>query len=473
MNDLDLINNINSYILKQSNSFMSSTVLGHPTFIQVEVSNICNLRCIMCPIEEYQAAKKRKLTLDEFQRILSQFPFLKSIALFGLGEPLNNPRIFEMIKICKSKQIYTGVTTNATLLNEKRRSELINSGLDQLFISIDSIEPENYESVRIGAKFESVIENVKELIRQRNSLGKSQPSVGIVVVLMNRNGRELTKIMNFVYQLGVDFLLIKGLNTAYFEPSKLQYAGDEFDDAFSLSEALKSKGFDIQFSFPHKDKKQPRCHWPWMATFVTVNGDITPCCNCPDPMTLSFGNLFEQRFLEIWNNQRYRDFRTRLRKEIPSLCSSCPDHSFDYLREQPMISPVFDEHNEISCLEFTDANTSYKPGESITINLSDISRSVPSEPVDLWVSIRLPNGQRFFLVNNPSEFLFSSAPEPFKNALKRTVKTHPIFASMKISENAMKGKYIFYAIYQKEKAPLSHFQKNLRSNIAKQTITLI
>jgi len=469
----DLINNINSDILKQSNRFMSSTVLGHPTFIQVEVSNICNLKCIMCPIEDYQPAKKRKLTLDEFQRIISQFPFLNSIGLFGLGEPLNNPRICEMIKICKSKQIYTEMVTNGTLLNEKRRSELIDSGLDRLFISIDSIEPENYESVRKGAKFETVIENVKELIRQRKSLGKSHPSVGIVVVLMNRNGRELTKIMNFVYQLGVNSLIIKGLNTAYFEPSKLQYTGDELEEAFSLREAFKSKGFDIQFSFPHKDNKQARCHWPWMAAFVTVNGDITPCCNCPDPMTLSFGNLFQQPFLEIWNNQRYRDFRTALRKEIPPLCRSCPDYSFDYLHEQRLNSPVFDEHNEISCLKFTDANTSYKRGESITINLSEISQTVTEEAVDLWVAIRMPNGQHAFLVNNPSELLFSSPPQPFKKALKRTEKTHQILAAMKIPERIMKGEYVFYAIYQKEKAELSDLQKNLRSNIAKQTITVL
>jgi radical SAM protein with 4Fe4S-binding SPASM domain len=326
--------------------------------------------------------------------------------------------------------------------------------------------------VRKGAKFETVIENIKELIRQKKSLGKSHPSVGIVVVLMNINGRELTKIMNFVYQLGVNLLLIKGLNTTYFEPSKLRYAGNEFEEAFSLSEEFKSKGFDIQFSFPHKDNK-PRCHWPWMAAFVTVNGDITPCCNCLDPMTLSFGNIFRQPFLEIWNNQRYRDFRTTLRKEIPPLCRSCPDYSFNYLREQSMISPVFDEHNEISCLEFTDANLIYKRGESITINLSDISRSIPSEPVDLWVAIRMPNSQHAFLVNNPSELLFSSSPQPFKKGLKRTEKTHQIFASMKISEESMKGEYVFYAIYHKEKTDLSDLQKNLRSNIAKQTVTLL
>ncbi len=219
-----------------------------------------------------------------------------------------------MVKICKSKNIYTEFVTNGTLLNEKKSGELINSGLDKLFISLDSIRPENYESVRKGAKFREVIENVKEFIRQRKSLGKSQPSVGVVVVLMNRNQQELAEIIDFVYHLGVDSVLIKGLNTAYLEqPGHLQYDTEEFEEFFSLREDFKSKGFDIQLSTPH-NKKVRRCHWPWTSAFLTVNGDITPCCNCPDSARLSFGNLFQQPFLEIWNSREYRDFRSIFRK---------------------------------------------------------------------------------------------------------------------------------------------------------------
>ncbi len=78
------IDQINDYLLKQSNVYMPSTVLGHPTSIQVEISNICNLKCIMCPIEDL-TAKKGKLTLDKFEYIISQFPFLRNIGLYGIG----------------------------------------------------------------------------------------------------------------------------------------------------------------------------------------------------------------------------------------------------------------------------------------------------------------------------------------------------------------------------------------------------
>ncbi len=105
----------------------------------------------MCPIEDL-SAKKGKLTLDKFEYIISQFSFLRDIGLYGIGEPLNNPRIVEMVKICKSKNIYTEFVTNGTLLNEKKSGELIDSGLDKLFISLDSIRPENYESVRKGGQ---------------------------------------------------------------------------------------------------------------------------------------------------------------------------------------------------------------------------------------------------------------------------------------------------------------------------------
>ena len=417
------VDQINDYILKQSNVYMPSTVLGSPTSIQVEVSNICNLKCIMCPIEDLKA-KKGKLTRDQFEHIISQFPFLRNIGLYGIGEPLNNPLLSEMVSICKSKKIYTEFVTNGTLLNEKKSGELIDSGLDKLFISLDSIRPENYESIRKGAKFRKVIENVKGFIQQRKSLGKSQPSVAVVVVLMNRNQQELAEIINFVYHLGVDSVLIKGLNTAYLDqPGNLQYDGEAFDEVFSLREDFKSKGFDIQLFSPHK-KKEQRCHWPWISAFLTVNGDITPCCNCPDPAKLSFGNIFQQPFLEIWNSREYRDFRSTFRKEMPAICRSCPDYSFDYLaRERQINSPVFDDHNEISHLAFTDVKAFYKLGSTITINLNDFSNEVPTEKVDLWIAIYQPNGQWVFLVNN----MLSLQQQPFRKGLKREEKKHLLY----------------------------------------------
>jgi radical SAM protein with 4Fe4S-binding SPASM domain len=422
----------------------------------------------MCPIEDLKA-KKEKLTLDKFKHIISQFPFLRIIRLYGIGEPLNNPRIAEMVKICKSKNIYTEFVTNGTLLNEKRSGELIDSGLDKLLISLDSIHPENYESVRKGAKFRKVIENVKGFIHKRKSLGKSQPSVGVVVVLMNRNKQELAEIIDFVYHLGVDSILIKGLNTAYLEqPGNLQYDGEEFEEVFSLREDFKSKGFDIQLSAPHK-KKEERCHWPWTSVFLTVNGDITPCCNCPDSAKLSFGNIFQQPFLEIWNSRKYRDFRSTFRKEMPAICRSCPDYSFDYLaRERQINTTVFDVHNEISYLAFTEAKDFYKLGSTIRINLNDFSHSVLTEKVDLWIVIYQPNGEWVFLVNNN---MFSLQPQPFKNGLKREEKTHRIV--MQIPPSAMTGKYVLCAIYHKEKMAFSTLPINLRSNIAKQTVTLL
>jgi MoaA/NifB/PqqE/SkfB family radical SAM enzyme len=131
------IETINNELLHKSFQSRSSNVLASPTFIQVEVSNICNLHCIMCPIDELEAAKK-KLTINEFKHIISQFPFLKKIGLYGIGEPLNNPCIYEMIKICHDRNIKTEFVSNATLFNETRINQLIDAGLNNIYISIDS-----------------------------------------------------------------------------------------------------------------------------------------------------------------------------------------------------------------------------------------------------------------------------------------------------------------------------------------------
>jgi radical SAM protein with 4Fe4S-binding SPASM domain len=60
--------------------------------------------------------------------------------------------------------------------------------------------------------------------------------------------------------------------------------------------------------------------------YVTAEGDLTPCCNCPDARDENLGNLLEKPFATLWNGRRYRSFRTRLRTGVPEICRQCPDY---------------------------------------------------------------------------------------------------------------------------------------------------
>ena len=461
------IETINNDLLYKSFQSRSSNVLASPNFIQVEVSNICNLHCIMCPIDDIEAPK-RKLTIDEFKRILSQFPYLKQVGLYGIGEPLNNPRIYEMIKICHDRNIKTEFVSNATLFNETRINQLIESGLSNIYISIDSVNPQNYESIRIGSNFEKVIQNLKTLIDCKKAANSKTPEIGIVTVTMSENVDELIDIINFISTLEVDSLMIKGLNTSYTGQS-LKINSDNFNKVLALCKKINQSG-KLQIRFYHENKEA--CSWPWNSVFITVHGDVTPCCNCADSSIISFGNIFQQNFLEIWNNEQYKNFRTTFRSEIPTVCKPCPDYSFDYLNTDlpAKTSLVYDNTNNISCLNFTEVKTVYQINEPITIDLEDISQIISYSQVDLLVAIQRPDGRILYLTNDNSE-PFSIYPKPFK---KSRIKSKLRLLNLpKIPDTFEIGEYNFYAVYYKQNAALSNLEKNIRSNIAKHTITLI
>jgi len=109
------------------------------------------------------------------------------------------------IKYVKSKNAYVKIDSNATLTTEEKANSIINSGIDLISISIDGATKETYEKIRIPAKFEVVIENLKKLVRIRNEK-KSKTQIHIAFVCQLSNFHELPLIIKLADQLGVDQL---------------------------------------------------------------------------------------------------------------------------------------------------------------------------------------------------------------------------------------------------------------------------
>jgi radical SAM protein with 4Fe4S-binding SPASM domain len=285
---------------------------------------------------------------------------------------------------------------------------------------------------------------------------------------MSENVDELIDIINFISTFEVDELMIKGLNTSYTGQS-LKINSENFNKVLALCKKINQSG-KLRIRFYHENKEA--CSWPWNSVFITVHGDVTPCCNCADSNIISFGNIFQQNFLEIWNNKQYRNFRTTFRSEIPTVCKPCPDYSFDYLNTEQAAksSLIYDNTHNISCLNFTEVKTVYQANEPITIDLEDISQIKSYSQVDLLVAMQRPDGRVFYLTNNNSE-PFSISAKPFK---KSRIKSKMRLLNLpKIPNTFQSGQYNFYAVYYKQNAALSNLEKNIRSNIAKHTLTLM
>lgn len=124
-------------------------------------------------------------------------------------------------------------------------------------------------------------------------------------------------------RLGVDGVTIKGLNTST-NPDL-----EERNVGAALAEIRRAAGECQPLAVTiacEVDRSRLHCRWPWTAAYVTVEGHLTPCCNCPDARNVDLGDLHVTPFSKLWNGPAYREFRRQLASGVPAVCSTCPDY---------------------------------------------------------------------------------------------------------------------------------------------------
>ena len=331
----------NSILRKIDEMQARTSLLSKPISLHIEPTTRCNLRCGMC-LSPLWGRKGMEMSFPNFKKIIDQFPLLVTINLQGIGEPLLNKDIFKMIEYCKSKKMIVLFTTNGTLINEKVAEKFVDFGLDYIIVSIDGAVPETFEKIRIGANFNQVIENIKNLIAIRGDAKK--PRVVFLFTGTSENIEELPQVLRLAKDIGVDKM--EAQDTHFWSDAELK---DQIDTTTLRQEMERVKGIvnktiveadkigmplswlgsggrkslyteeDLQL---HADPR--RCQMIFRSCFITVDGYVTTCACSPDPRKFNFGNVLEQDFDTIWNSPKYVALRkARLEGKIPEYCKMC------------------------------------------------------------------------------------------------------------------------------------------------------
>lgn len=303
-----------------------------PIFVQIEPAVICNLKCKMC-IAPFSKKDVSYLTLEKFKIIRREFPYLRKISLVGVGEPLLNPELFEIIRFAKKEKIRTGFTTNGVLLTSQIIDRILDSGCDWLNISIDGATKETYQEIRQGSDFGLVINNVKELIGKKKD---SKLDISIWFLGMKENIKELAQMVRLVSDLGIRQLNMQTVHTwgnplqaDKFKDLRLNSSLDELVQAIRQAQEF-AKRYNVEFNYDNTpfNKSVRACKWPWKSCYISVEGFVTPCCiHGSNPDIINFGNIFERPFKEIWNNDKYKEFRKKLKSNVSGgICIGCTSY---------------------------------------------------------------------------------------------------------------------------------------------------
>ncbi|MFA6215553.1 MAG: radical SAM protein [Patescibacteria group bacterium] len=327
-----MLKKINNSLNKIEMALGRKKIFSYPKYAQIEPTNRCNQRCIMCPRNDQMDVPLGDLTLENFKSILKQIPTLTDIQLNGLGEPLLNNDIFEMIKCAKSKNINITVTSNLALATSEKAKKLVAAGPDLLKISMDSTDPEIYHSIRNG-NLEDAITGIKNVIRAKKEAGSKKPSIWFNSIIMNKNVDGLIKILKLAEELGVDMVRFKPIDTF-----DLYSDRDLLVERNKLIERIKvadeeSKKIKIRHNLSHLIKNfstyyRPQtdlpCFSPWYELYIQYYGGVRLCCEFYSKK-YDIGNMFEESFKSVWNGKKMQQIRAEFKKGhiLFPVCKTC------------------------------------------------------------------------------------------------------------------------------------------------------
>jgi putative metalloenzyme radical SAM/SPASM domain maturase len=181
--------------------------------LNIEITTRCNLSCAMC-VRKVWKEDSGDMSLQTYRALVPVFPEIETINLIGIGEPLLNEKIFEMIRLGKEHLPGSGtfsITTNGTLMDKSKASKLVSSGLDYIVVSIDGASPETFAEIRKGARLENVLNGIRFLNQTKNKFNSQTPVIGLEFVAMQRNIEELPQLVELAAAYGISFIIVSNL----------------------------------------------------------------------------------------------------------------------------------------------------------------------------------------------------------------------------------------------------------------------
>lgn len=341
---------------------------SYPETISLFLTYQCNLRCTMCGqwgIEGSSRklapeAMKAELPLDELKSIIDDVKFYgPNITLFG-GEPLLYKEWAAIVRYIKEAGLRCNIITNGMLL-EKHAEEIVSLGVNEIIFSLDGPR-EIHDKIRGSAGiFDKARRGLKAINTWKGKKRCLAPLINISSTIFETNYRQMDKIVDAAEDLLARSITFHHL--IFLSHQTYERHNDLFRSLFNVT-CQDWRGFvrktlpDIEvehlidtirrikkrvsptniyfypnltdeeirqyytdFNFKPSSYKH-RCISPWMVAYIFPDGTVRPC----QSLNYVAGNVREDSFQHIWNNQNYLKFRRATKKnKLYPVCYRCTE----------------------------------------------------------------------------------------------------------------------------------------------------
>ncbi len=329
---------IYNYLLNILERKLGKAILkSFPIGADIVTTRQCNLNCIMCI--KYRSSPPHIMPIALFERIANQlFRRLLYVRFCSGGEHFLHESFRRMLEICAERGCLASILSNGMLISDEWIELIVDeSSVWSLSISFDGATKGTFEAIRRNADYEAVLENISKIVEAKRLRRKRFPILSLRYTVMRSNVQELPQLVSLAHRIGVNFVTVGYLITPtgmdreeslWMHP---ELTRKHFAKARALSEEL---GFDLRLPGLIDEQtltsSTSMCILPWSQIYVDPNGDVRLCCDAWDEEGV-IGNISDEDFTSIWNNDRYQEVRRSIvgGNPIYHRCVNCPALSYD------------------------------------------------------------------------------------------------------------------------------------------------
>lgn len=284
--------------------------LRFPKYFQIETVRLCNSRCPFCAVTQWDKSVPYMSDALYDKLVREMTPHAKWIEFVSIqraGEPLLDKKLPERVRAMKAIGIKkVSVTSNASLLTEERAVALLEAGLDEMMLSIDSIDPEVYPTMRVGLDYDTVIRNIRTFFFVRDRL-RPDALIRVRGVSYHDPDRAEDKERMACWEAFWDELR---------RPQDRIY----LKRAHTWGNQRLWEGHPVDLGVTYHP-----CIIPWSTLQVTTSGKVPLCGNDYDA-DFGLGDTNVQTLEEIWHNAawaRIREMHAAGRRNELGICRGC------------------------------------------------------------------------------------------------------------------------------------------------------
>ena len=287
---------------------------AYPKYIDIELTNHCNLSCYMCPVGT-RAMKREQgfLSIELIDKLCGELQDsdIHGVRLIRWGEPVMHPKFLDILKKLKDTGAAVHFNTNGILLTSEMISRIIDLEIDSVKFSFQGVDRTSYEEMRAGSSWDKLMENIRLMNKLRGD--KAKPFIQISTTTTDESQERIDQFLQLVSPL-CDYANVGRTELCHLNILDMQ-----------ISEERKQKFLELKARETLQKQHLPVCPEVYDKLSVNWDGTVSACCSDYDNMMI-VGNLNENTLRDIYTGEKINKIREIISRDgyddIP-LCKTC------------------------------------------------------------------------------------------------------------------------------------------------------